>query len=177
MMRWVVALAIGVGLLAPSAVLAQVGYDRYGSDYASFPVRSGDPAVCALRCEREGRCRAWSFTYPSAAAPAVCWLKNHVPPRVENNCCVSGVRGAGVVAPRRGGVEFSIDRIGGDYRQFDISPDPTGKECAQECQSDPRCRAWTYLRPGYQGPQARCFLKDRIKPPRRRPCCISGVVR
>ena len=40
-----------------------------------------------------------------------------------------------------------------------------------------RCRAWTYLRPGYGGPAARCFLKDRVKPPRRRPCCISGVVR
>jgi hypothetical protein len=33
------------------------------------------------------------------------------------------------------------------------------------------------LRPGYFGVAARCFLKDRIKTPRHRPCCISGVVR
>ena len=25
---------------------------------------AGDPAACAARCEREGRCRAWSFSYP-----------------------------------------------------------------------------------------------------------------
>ena len=32
-------------------------------------------------------------------------------------------------------------------------------------------------RPGYLGTSARCYLKDEIKPPRRRPCCMSGVVR
>jgi hypothetical protein len=33
------------------------------------------------------------------------------------------------------------------------------------------------VRPGYLGPSARCYLKDRITAPRRKPCCISGVVR
>ena len=42
---------------------------------------------------------------------AICWLKNQVPPREEDKCCVSGVRGAGVIEPRRGAVEFSIDRL------------------------------------------------------------------
>jgi hypothetical protein len=28
---------------------AQVDYDRPGGDYASFPSRSGDPALCAAR--------------------------------------------------------------------------------------------------------------------------------
>jgi hypothetical protein len=40
-----------------------------------------------------------------------------------------------------------------------------------------RCRAWTYRRPGYGTAAARCYLKDAIKPPHRKPCCISGVVR
>jgi hypothetical protein len=35
-----------------------------------------------------------------------------------DSCCVSGVRGAGVVEPRNGAVETSIDRFGGDYRDF-----------------------------------------------------------
>jgi PAN domain len=175
----VIAGAVWVGLgAAISPAQAQVGFDRPGGDYSSFPIRSGDPAVCAARCERDARCRAWNFSYPlTARAVATCWLKFRVPPRVENSCCVSGVRGAGVVGPRGGKLEYSIDRYGGDYRHFEMAPDPTGKACAEACEADPRCRAWTYRRPGYGSPAARCFLKDQIKPPRRRPCCISGVVR
>ena len=49
----------------------------------AFQIRTGDPAVCAARCERDARCRAWSFSYPRTAnALATCWLKNKVPPRV-----------------------------------------------------------------------------------------------
>ncbi|MEZ5787779.1 MAG: PAN domain-containing protein [Xanthobacteraceae bacterium] len=156
---------------------AQVGYDRPGGDYSSFSVRSGDPAVCAARCEREGRCRAWSFVYPTSQRGAVCWLKSHVSPRVEDGCCVSGVRGAGVIAPRDTRREYGIDRSGGDYRSFEVQADPTGRSCLRACEADGRCRAWTYARPGYFGPAARCYLKDRVRPPRRRPCCISGVVK
>ena len=167
-------LALAVAL---TAVHAQSGFDRPGGDYTNFAVRSGDPAVCAVRCERDARCRAWSFSYPTATSAAICHLKGRVPPRVENTCCVSGVRGAGVVEPRGGKVEYSIDRAGGDYRSFETPPDPSGRACASACEGEARCRAWTYLRPGYQGPAARCYLKDRVTTPRRRPCCISGVVR
>ena len=90
---------------------------------------------------------------------------------------MSGVRGAGVIEPRGGPIEFSIDRIGGDYRRFDLPPDPSGKSCQTACEAEEGCRAWTYLRPGYGGPAATCYLKNHITRPQRRPCCISGVVR
>ena len=156
---------------------AQVGFDRPGGDYSSFPVRNGDPMACALRCEREARCRAWSFGYPTGDSAAVCWLKAQVPTRIEESDSVSGVRGAGVVAPKRGSVEFSIDRGGGDYKSVDIASDPTGLSCKAACDADNKCRAWTYVRPGYGGAAARCYLKDKVKPPHHKPCCISGVVR
>ena len=160
------------------ASLAQTGYDRPGGDYTSAPVANGDPTVCAARCERDKGCRAWSFSYPpTSGGPAMCWLKREVVPARESSCCVSGVRGAGVIEPKAGATEFSIDRFGGDYRWFETPPDAKGKACAEACQNEPRCRAWTYRRAGYGGASARCFLKDVIKPPRRRPCCISGVVR
>ena len=54
---------------------------------------------------------------------------------------------------------------------------PNGQQCAVACTEESRCRAWTYVRPGYHGPAARCVLKARITPPRRKPCCISGVTR
>jgi hypothetical protein len=164
-------------LFTPSASHAQSGFDRPGGDYAQFSVRSGDPAQCAARCERDGKCRAWSFSYPTRGSLAMCWLKSQVTARAEDSCCVSGVKGAAVAEPRDNRLEYSIDRVGGDYRAFDTSPNPTGKPCADACQADNHCRAWTYVRPGYQGAGARCYLKHELKPPRRTPCCISAVVR
>ncbi|HEY6255466.1 MAG TPA: PAN domain-containing protein [Xanthobacteraceae bacterium] len=171
-----------VGLLIALAVLgaarAQVGFDRLGGDYASFPLRSGDPAQCAARCEREARCRAWAFSYPvTENAVAICWLKSRVPPPVAAGCCVSGVRGADVIEPRSDPIEFGIDRIGGDFRSLELAPDPSGKSCAAACTAEPQCRAWTYARPGYGVTSATCFLKDHVTRPQHRPCCISGVVR
>jgi hypothetical protein len=84
MMRAFIALTILIAafcLRSPSS--AQVGFDRRGNDYTSFAVRSGDPAVCAARCDRESRCRAWSFAYPTAERPATCWLKEPGAARVE----------------------------------------------------------------------------------------------
>jgi PAN domain len=157
---------------------AQANFDRPGGDYSSSPVKSGDPADCALVCERDRRCRAWSFNYPTdVAGGAVCWLKSNVPARTQDNCCVSGVRGAGVVEPRNSAEEVSIDRLGGDYRNFGLNSSDGDEACKAACVGDNKCRAWTYARPGYIGKDAHCFLKKDIKPPRRKAGFISGVVR
>jgi hypothetical protein len=178
-MNWVaVALAATLAvLLGGVSARAQVGFDRRGGDYFSFADRSGDPALCAARCDREARCRAWSFAYPVGDRPAACWLKSQVPPRVEDSGSASGVRGAGVIEPLRGTREFSIDRVGGDMRSLDIGAEPSGETCKAACDGDAKCRAWTYVRPGYFDARAHCFLKDRVMPPRHRACCISGVER
>jgi hypothetical protein len=171
-----------LALLAAIAVArpaqAQSNFDRPGGDYQSSPVASGDPADCALTCERDRHCRAWSFNYPTdVAGGAVCWLKNNVPARVQDNCCVSGVRGAGVVEPRNNAVETSIDRFGGDYRNFGLKSGDGDDICKAACTDDNKCRAWTYARPGYVAKEAHCFLKKDIKPPRHKAGFISGVVR
>src|SRR5688500_7411338 len=98
-------LGLVLALLSAAPATAQVGYDRVGGDYASFVLRSGDRAQCAARCERDARCRAWAFSYPATeSANAVCWLKSRVTPRTLATCCVSGVRGAGVIEPHGGPV-------------------------------------------------------------------------
>jgi hypothetical protein len=74
-------------------------------------------------------------------------------------------------------VEYSIDRLGGDYHHLDVAADPNGDDCKVACEADSKCRAWTYARPGYVSAPPRCFLKEKVTPPRSRPCCISGVVR
>ena len=161
-----------------TGALAQTGFDRPGGDYSNFAVRSGDPNACAARCDRETRCRAWSFSYPTpGGGGATCWLKSSVPARKEHSCCVSGVKGSGVIEPRARDREFGMDRFGGDYRNFETAPDPNGEPCAAACKAENRCRAWTYVRAGYIAGGARCYLKSRVTPPRKRPCCVSGVVR
>lgn len=172
---WVMLLAV-VASTGPAK--AQFAFDRPGGDYSSVPVASGDPEDCALLCERDRRCRAWSFSYPDIAGrAAVCWLKNTVPARIPESCCISGVRGAGVIEPRIDGMESSIDRPGGDLRNFELKASGGDEACKAACVADNKCRAWTYARPGYVGREARCFLKKEIKPPRRKAGLVSGVVR
>ena len=171
-------LVLFAAIIAHQPARAQANFDRPGGDYQNSPVPSGDPAECALVCERDRRCRAWSFSYPNEPShAAVCWLKNSVPPRMADDCCVSGVRGAGVVEPRNGAVETSTDRAGGDFRSFELKRGDIDEICKAACVADNRCRAWTYARAGYVGREPHCFLKKEIKPPRRKPGFTSGVVR
>ncbi len=177
-MSFIVMSVVLMSVIAAQPAHAQANFDRPGGDYQNSPVTSGDPVDCALTCERDRRCRAWSFNYPTEMeGSAVCWLKNSVPARVADDCCVSGVRGAGVVEPRNTAIETSIDRAGGDYKSFDLKKGEHDEACKAACTADNKCRAWTYARPAYVGKDAHCFLKKEIKPPRRKPGFISGVVR
>ena len=175
-------LGLALAVIAMAQASAQQGFDRPGGDYTRFVVPSADPAVCSARCDRDARCRAWTFSYPNTAASgganaATCWLKHEVTPPRENRCCVSGVKGGGLGENRPGPIENAIDRYGGDFRNFDIPTNPSSETCNKACEDDNRCRAWTFVRSGYVGPAARCYLKDKITRPRRKPCCVSGVVR
>jgi len=175
---WLSTLICLAAIGAAQGAHAQANSDRPGGDYLSAPVPSGDPEDCALMCERDRRCRAWTFSYPTdPAIGAVCWLKNSVPARVPDNCCVSGVRGAGVVEPRNGVSETSIDRPGGDYHGFELKKGDGDEICKAACTADNKCRAWTFVRAGYVGKDPHCFLKKEIKPPRHKAGFTSGVVR
>lgn len=71
-------------------------------------------------------------------------------------------------------VEQNTDRPGQNYRNFDLdAPEP--ERCRAACMEDGNCRAWTYVKPGFQGPQARCWLKSGVPPAKSNTCCVSGV--
>lgn len=71
-------------------------------------------------------------------------------------------------------VEPNTDRGGADYISHDLpAPDPA--LCRKACDQDPKCRAYTYVKPGVQGPLARCYLKDPAPAARPNECCVSGV--
>ncbi len=69
--------------------------------------------------------------------------------------------------------ELNTNRPGGDFRSFDLD-EARPELCREACLQDPRCRAFTYVKPGVQGRLARCWLKDSRTRAEPAPCCISG---
>lgn len=70
--------------------------------------------------------------------------------------------------------EYGIDRPGSDYRSFDLPFDAPGL-CAGQCAQEGQCRAWSYVKPGVQGPSARCWLKNAVPGPVRNGATVSGL--
>lgn len=60
---------------------------------------------------------------------------------------------------------------GSDYANF---PASSTRTCQNTCGGDSRCQAWTWVRPGIQGPAGRCWLKYRLPTLVKDRCCASG---
>ena len=71
-------------------------------------------------------------------------------------------------------VEPGVDRMGSDFRDFDLAA-ANPELCRAACAKDQRCVAYTYVKPGVQGPSARCWLKSAVPAPQPADCCVSGV--
>lgn len=69
--------------------------------------------------------------------------------------------------------EPNIDRAGRDYSN---TASKSAVDCSFKCQAEGnQCRAWTFVKPGLQGPSGRCFLKTGSPATRRDACCTSGA--
>jgi hypothetical protein len=86
------------------------------------------------------------------------------------------VVGGPITVPSSDSMSFEPDtnRPGHDYKNFDL-PEPRPEICRDACREDGRCRAFTYVGPGIQGPQARCWLKDGAPRPKPAKGLVSGV--
>jgi hypothetical protein len=162
---WLLCLLILMGTPAH----AVDGFDAPGSDYTSFEAASA--FVCRNTCGGDSRCQAWTWVKPGFQGPAArCYLKSRVPRLVKNNCCNSGsgqnIRKTDLKAEDR------TDRPGSDINNFTVRG---WKSCEAACAGEAQCAAWSYVRPGIQGPQARCWLKSRVPNPVVNSGVISGV--
>jgi hypothetical protein len=72
------------------------------------------------------------------------------------------------------GASNNRDRPGNDYDSFN-PPTANAVHCKNACQGDVNCTAWTYVRPGIEGPQPVCYLKNPTPAQVVDTCCISGV--
>jgi hypothetical protein len=95
-------------------------------------------------------------------------------------CCEDAAAMAGYPTSFCGGhgggrlnMENNVDLHGQDYRNFDLTR-PSPELCRDACGSDPNCKAYTYVKPGVQGPNARCWLKSSVPPATPSSCCVSG---
>lgn len=89
-------------------------------------------------------------------------------------CVPGGGGGLGGFGGGGGTIEYATDRPGSDYNNFDLAV-ANPNMCRSACQSDPVCRAWTYVNPGIQGPSARCWLKSAVPAPISNSNTVSGV--
>ena len=69
---------------------------------------------------------------------------------------------------------FAVDGVnlpGKDYTHF---PAPSAAVCRNTCGGEPRCQAYTWVKPGIQGPSGQCWLKHTEPKIVKDPCCDSG---
>lgn len=70
--------------------------------------------------------------------------------------------------------EHDKNRWGGDFNSFAVESDRT-EACEDACKNETKCVAWTYVKPGVQAPQARCYLKNVVPAISDDVCCVSGT--
>jgi PAN domain-containing protein len=76
---------------------------------------------------------------------------------------------------RMSGKEWGKDRLGADYSCFALSND-SPQECEDACKNDPKCKAWTYIKPNTtKGPRPQCCLKGTVPGAVDDPACVSGT--
>ena len=69
-------------------------------------------------------------------------------------------------------MEHNVDRPGNNFSNT-IQPDANA--CRSVCNTINGCAAWTWVKPGVQGPSPRCYLKNPVPAPVPNNCCVSGV--
>jgi hypothetical protein len=69
----------------------------------------------------------------------------------------------------------NTDRPGNDFRNVALRGN--SGDCGELCRTTRGCRAWTFVKAGFQGASARCWLKNVVPAAVRNSCCTSGVVR
>lgn len=156
---------LAYGSLMPVPREAEVNVNYPGSDLRN--IASAHPIACKESCLRDVRCLSWTWVRPVAEGQlGRCWLKSTSPNPVADRCCISGVR------PITGRMEMGVDRPGSDYKRF-VPAD--ARACENACYADRVCKAWTFVKPNtIQGPNAQCYLKNRVPRPLANTACISG---
>ncbi|THB69274.1 MAG: hypothetical protein D6E12_04940 [Desulfovibrio sp.] len=154
-----------------------------------------DAAQCRALCQSDSQCKAFTYWEPGSFADSgVCQLLHQEPSRMVSELyCHSGLIHERVTSPdeslhlthdplHASEVTPSSSRMDGvnlpglDYTNFEVEVGDY-RVCQHACGDDPRCRAYTYVRPGVQGVLGRCWLKHGVPASIWNPHTVSGVLR
>lgn len=139
--------------------------DRRFGERRSFQVAIFDE--CMQACDKAGNaCVAFTFE----ADGGICSLMQRLYRAKEARGLTSGIKTS---AFRYLTAEADTNRPGGDYRNFSL-PDGNPALCAQACQDEQKCLAYTYVPPGNQT-SAHCWLKDSKPEKRTAAGLVSGT--
>jgi hypothetical protein len=179
-------------MLVPPPIPATVtgalpGIELEGGTYTYFGGDRATPEACQAACRADSQCVAWDYVRPGIySAEARCFLKNRASMQVASPCCIAGFeqQAAANPAPVAAGPApapstapmVNTDLRGSSYRNFELSAD-NWSLCQGACKADTQCLSWTYVHPGLQGPNARCWLKNKIPQATANSCCTSGIER
>lgn len=167
------------GLSAP--VLAdnvETNTDRPGGDLGkpiklkplTGSIAGGVEQQCQSRCAANASCKAWTLVKAGVQdKDALCWLKGSIPAKRSDACCTSAIANRDTF----GEFETNVDRPGSDYTPAFSVASP--QECQKACGRNSMCQAWTWVKPGVQGANPQCYLKNDVPAPVKADCCTSGV--
>lgn len=78
---------------AKSDAALEPNVNRPGGDFKDFDLDKDDPAACQRACADAPECKAFTYVKPGVQGEkARCWLKDSVPEKSAEDCCVSGVK-------------------------------------------------------------------------------------
>ena len=151
----------------------EYGVNRPGEDFDSFP--SGGWQQCSTSCGTNDRCWAYTYVKPRGQAKrGTCWVKDGNTKAKKDSCCVSGIKVMGPYEP-------GVDRPGHNLR--DGYPTKLSSSCRRDCQQDPNCWAWTFVKAGVQGseamsssPKATAHAGSRAAAQKRPPIAVASQV-
>jgi hypothetical protein len=73
-------------------------------------------------------------------------------------------------------MEKNINRQGGDYSDFNTAKGSDVSVCELACESDPKCKAFTFVKAGPRGAVPHCWLKSSVpEQTYNDDQCITGV--
>jgi hypothetical protein len=134
--------------------------DRPGLDYSHLTQPSA--ADCMRSCSTDLSCRTFSWV----ASTRVCYLRSKQTKPVTRSGTTSGIKR---------GLEMNTDRMGGDYRDYDINFRNTPQVCQADCAADANCKAFTFAPAGWNGEKAHCWLKGSVAAKSTVEGLVSGV--
>ncbi len=104
--------------------------------------------------------------------------EDRVPKNFNNLPNITSRKPSNPVQNQRMTLEQNSDRPGSDYSKITMSSNALPNMCSGMCEKDRRCKAFTFVRKGFQGNTAVCYLKDRLPNLiKNKNCCVSGVKR